>query len=70
MLLRLVNGGGKRSHGTHCGVVQVHPRGPRAVVLHERPDEAQPERPLKQELCLPLVLGQTEEGHISQVLLG
>lgn len=55
---------------THRSVVQVDPCGTGAVVLHERPDEAQPEGALKQELGLPLVLGQAEEGHVSEVLLG
>lgn len=55
---------------THRGVVQVHTRGPGAVVLHEGPDEAQPKGSLKQELGLPLVLGQTKECHIPEVLLG
>lgn len=52
------------------GVVKVDPCCARAVVLHERPDEAQPEGPLEQELGLPLVLGQAEEGHVPEVLLG
>lgn len=55
---------------THRSVVQVDPCSAGAVVLHERPDEAQPEGALKQELGLPLVLGQAEEGHVSEVLLG
>lgn len=38
--------------------------------MHEGPDEAQPEGSLKQELGFPLVLCQTKEGHVSQVLLG
>lgn len=55
---------------TDRSVVQVHPCSPGAVVLHERPDEAQPEGPLEEELGFPLVLGQTVEGHVSQVFLG
>lgn len=55
---------------TYRGVVQVDPCCTCAVVLHERPDEAQPEGPLEQELGLPLVLGEAKEGHVPEVLLG
>lgn len=55
---------------TNRGVIQVDACSSSAVVLHEGPDEAQPERPFKQELGLPLVLRQAEEGHVAQVLLG
>lgn len=54
---------------TDRSVVQVHPRSPSAVVLHERPNEAQPEGSFKEELGFPLVLCQAKEGHVSQVLL-
>lgn len=55
---------------TNRSIVQVHSRSPGAVVLHEGPDEAQPEGPLKQELGFPLVLRQPKESHVSQILLG
>lgn len=58
------------SRSTNRGVVQVHTRSSSAVVLHEGPDEAQPECSFEQELGLPLVLRQAKEGHVSQVLLG
>lgn len=58
------------SRSTHRGVVQVDAGCSGAVVLHEGPDEAQPECSFKQELGFPLVLRQAEEGHVSQVLLG
>lgn len=50
---------------TNRAVVQVHAGGSGAVVLHERPDKAQPEGSFEQELGFPLVLRQTEEGHVS-----
>lgn len=53
------------SSSTNRRVVQVHPCSSGAVVLHEGPDEAQPEGPFKQELGFPLVLRQTKEGHVS-----
>lgn len=55
---------------TNRGVVQVHACSSGAVVLHEGPDEAQPECSFKQELGFPLVLRQAEEGHVPQVLFG
>lgn len=58
------------SRSTNRGVVQVDTCSSSAVVLHEGPDEAQPECSFKQELGLPLELRQAEEGHVSQILLG
>lgn len=60
----------RMSRSTNRGVVQVDAGRSGAVVLHEGPDEAQPECSFKQELGFPLVLRQAEEGHVSQVLLG
>lgn len=35
----LINDGRSVICWTHCGVIQIHPWRPRAVVLHEGPDE-------------------------------
>lgn len=51
-------------------VVHLHAARPRAVVLHEGPDELQVESPLKQVLSLSLELCQAEEGHVFEVLFG
>lgn len=51
-------------------VVHLHPARPRAVVLHEGPDELQVKSSLKQVLSLSLELCQAEEGHVSEVFFG
>lgn len=51
-------------------VVHLHAACPRAVVLHEGPDELQVESPLKQVLSLSLELCQAKEGHVFEVFFG
>lgn len=58
------------SWSTYRRIVQVDSCSAGVVVLHERPDEAQPEGSFEQELGFPLVLRQAKEGHVAQVLLG
>lgn len=48
-------------------IIHLHPSCPRAVVLHEGPDEFQVKSSLKQVLSLSLELCQAEEGHVFEV---
>lgn len=52
------------------GVVQVDAGRTRAVVLHKRSDELEMEGALEKVLRFALKLGQTKEGHVTQVFLG